>query len=53
MQLIRRPKYTLKIFFEIWLLLLAFKKLLNSFNEPGLLVKLPGESDFPENIKED
>ncbi len=24
-----------------------------SFNEPGLLEMLPGESEFPENIKED
>ena len=24
-----------------------------NFNEPGLLEKLPGESDFPDNIKED
>ena len=23
------------------------------FNEPGLLIKLSGESDFPKNIKED
>jgi hypothetical protein len=24
-----------------------------SFNEPGLLILLPEESNFPENIKED
>jgi hypothetical protein len=32
---------------------IADPKYYYSFNEPGLLEKLQGESEFPENIKED